>query len=136
MSQRILSKIAPRLEASESAGDLFSELAGSIETRTLSALQDAASEYLQEIEINAAANASISKDPDQYTKVYPGYLRDTSYTQVRIRLERVEGETGFTAPYAEAHHEEPKEYRYGDMHYLRRAFDPRGFDRFMEYLSK
>lgn len=101
--------------------------------KTRRKVTEASLDYLTLIKSKAAANASISKDPDQYTKYYPGHLRDSAYADVGTgKSDEIPGEVGFSAEYAYAHHEEDKEYRYGDVKYLERAVDENGIDVFYE----
>lgn len=96
-------------------------------------LASEAGDYLHEMKTEAAARASISKDPDQQTKVYPGFLRDSAYALVtKTRGDSIEGETGFTAPYALAHHEEAKDYRYGQMKFLESVADEKGAEDYID----
>ena len=104
---------------------------------TRSAATEAGGDLLQEGKTTAAARASISKDPDQTTKHYPGYLRDSAFSYIQTSMgTKVEGVVGFSADYALAHHTEPKEYRYGEVQYLSRALDDIGFRGFIRHLEK
>lgn len=79
--------------------------------------------WSDEVMADAAQLASISKDPDQMTRYYPGYLRDSATThgaEEGRNMLVVRGE--FLAEYSAAHHEEFKNYRYGIPQYLMVAF--------------
>lgn len=96
-------------------------------------VQENSKDWLEQLKIEAAARASISQDPDQHTKVYPGYLRDSAFVALHLGVQKLEGEVGFSAEYAMAHHEEIKDYRYGEAFYLKNALGAASID---EYIRK